>query len=201
MAKLNETTRVEAFSDGVFAIAITLLVLDIKVPHGAGSDGGLWQMLMAQWPTFAAYLTTFATIGIMWVNHHQLFTMIKKVDRSLMMLNGLLLLTVTFAPFPASLLAEYLNHPGEKTAAAVYSGLFVLIAIIFNLLWRYAAKQSGLIGKEIRPEDVAMTTKSYIFGPALYLLAFLLAWVSTAASVGLCAGMAIFYAIPRKTVG
>src|SRR5260370_22524348 len=135
----KETARIEAFSDGVFAIAITLLILEIKVPQEASSKEALTKALVRQWPSYVAFLSSFATIGIMGINHHRLFTHIRRADHGLLVLNALLLLAVVVVPFPTALLAAHWGHPGEKVAAIVYSGLFVVVAAFFNLLWRYAA--------------------------------------------------------------
>src|SRR5215831_1579384 len=131
----KETARVEAFSDGVFAIAITLLVLDMKVPSAKDlpADARLVSALGRQWPTYLAYVTSFLTILIMWINHHRLFQNIKRTDQIFLMLNGLLLMGVTIVPFPTGLVAEYIRHREAGTAAAVYSGCFVVIAIFFNV--------------------------------------------------------------------
>ena len=110
----TETARVEAFSDGVFAIAITLLILEIKVPS-AGS-GDLGEQLLRQWPSYLSFFISFAFIGIMWIKHHRLFTHIRKSDDVLLVLNLLLLLGVTVVPFPTSVLAAHLGHPGGRTA-------------------------------------------------------------------------------------
>ena len=134
MTATNETTRIEAFSDGVFAIAITLLVLDLKVPRELSEGRTLDQILLAQWPGYLAFITSFLTILIMWVNHHRMFTLIGRSDHRLLFYNGLLLMGVTLVPFPTALVAEFLRHDGERTAALVYSGTFIFIAICFNLL-------------------------------------------------------------------
>src|SRR5690349_429038 len=104
----KETGRVEAFSDGVIAIAITLLVLDIKVPTGLGEEGGLLDALLRQWPVYLAFFNSFATIGVMWINHHRLFTQIKRIDHTLLLLNALLLMAISLVPFSSALLSEYL---------------------------------------------------------------------------------------------
>src|ERR1044071_6817642 len=110
----KETGRTEAFSDGVFAVAITLLVLNIKIPGldlspgHLPADKDLWPMLVKEWPMLAAYATSFATIGVMWLNHHRLYTHIKRIDTGLLLLNLLLLLVIVFIPVPTALIAEYL---------------------------------------------------------------------------------------------
>jgi uncharacterized membrane protein len=116
----KETGRVEAFSDGVFAIAITLLVLDLKVPKAAEvGPEGLLPALFRQWPMFLAYLASFATILVMWVNHHKLFNFIHRTSDAFLFLNGLLLLFVTFVPFPTALVSEHLRDSQARTAAAI----------------------------------------------------------------------------------
>src|SRR5436189_5553587 len=125
-------SRVEAFSDGVFAIAITLLILEIRVPHG---EHGLWEELLALWPSYIAFLMSFVVILIMWVNHHELLRMAKAVNYPFLFANGLLLLSVTFVPFPTAVLAAHLGTPEAKTAVAFYSGTFVVNALSWNLLF------------------------------------------------------------------
>ena len=189
----KETGRVEAFSDGVFAIAITLLVLNLKVP--AASAGGLVPALARQWPTYLAYLTSFATILVMWVNHHRLFTHIRRTTGAFLFLNGLLLLFVTAVPFPTSLVSAHLRSSDARAAAAIYAGTYFLIAVAFNVLWRYASGGMRLIDPRSDPGDVRAITRNYRFGPVLYFSAFLLAFVSVPASLGLCAALAIFFAV------
>ena len=115
-ADAKETARIEAFSDGVFAIAITLLVLDLKVPRGMAEGRDLLAALVGQWPAYLAFVTSFATIGIMWINHHRMFTLIGRTDDGLLVLNGLLLLGVTFVPFPTGVLAEYTPRAAGRGA-------------------------------------------------------------------------------------
>jgi uncharacterized membrane protein len=194
MSAEKETGRLEAFSDGVFAIAITLLVLEIKVPHLEGeSSAGLLTLLIKQWPSYLAFLLSFVTILIMWVNHHILFTHIKRIDNSFLFLNGLLLLFVTFVPFPTALLAEYIQHPEAKVAAVVYSGTYLCIALAFNLLWRYASDGYRLLGKNVDPALVVSINRQYLFGPPAYLFAFVLAFVNVAASVGFSILLALYF--------
>jgi len=198
----KETARVEAFSDGVFAIAITLLVLEMKVPHTAGA--ALWPQLLAQWPSYFAFITSFATIGIMWLNHHRMFGFIGRIDHPLLILNGVLLLGVTFVPYPTSVVASYLGHDGERPAACFLATTYILIAIAVNLLWRYASSESRkprLL--RVPPDDphVAALRGSYRFGPLYYLATLALAFVSAPASVGLNLALAVYWALPARPAG
>jgi uncharacterized membrane protein len=191
----SETGRVEAFSDGVFAIAITLLILEIKIPKP--SDGALGNQLLRQWPSYFAFLISFAFIGVMWINHHRLFTHIKRCNNTLMILNLLLLLGVTIVPFPTAVLASHIGFPDQRTAALLYNGVYVFIAIIFNLLWRYAVSRNHhLLGKEVDKENVGRISKQYAFGPLLYLFCAALAWISVPASLGANVLLATFFALP-----
>jgi uncharacterized membrane protein len=191
----SETSRVEAFSDGVFAIAITLLILEIKIPKP--SDGALGNQLLRQWPSYFAFLISFAFIGVMWINHHRLFTHIKRCNNTLMILNLLLLLGVTIVPFPTAVLASHIGFPDQRTAALLYNGVYVFIAIIFNLLWRYAVSRNHhLLGKEVDKENVGRISKQYAFGPLLYLFCAALAWISVPASLGANVLLATFFALP-----
>ena len=194
------TGRLEAFSDGVFAIAITLLVLDVHVPLASDLGGGsLLHALLRQWPVYLAYMTSFLTILIMWVNHHQMFARIGRVDHSLLFLNGLLLMSVSIVPFPTSLVAAYLQQRDGQVATAVYSGTFVAIAVLFNLLWRYAAYEGRLLESDEDPRFVRGLSRQYLLGPPAYFAAFVLAFVSVWASVSLCMLLAIFFALPIGT--
>ena len=200
----KETGRLEAFSDGVFAVAITLLVLNIKIPgidlpaSQLPNDMELWSILRNEWPMLAAYTTSFATIGVMWLNHHRLFTYIKRTDTGLMLLNLLLLLIIVFIPVPTALVAEYLVHPDQHAAALLYSGTSVIMAISFNLLWRYASYHNRLLGKNVDPGVVKAINRQYWLGPLPYLVAFILAFFSTPASLTLCFLLALFFALPPR---
>jgi uncharacterized membrane protein len=191
----KETTRVEAFSDGVFAIAITLLVLDLKVPKAESLATGstLWNYLISQWPVFAAYLVSFCTILIMWVSHHQLFNQIHRTDEAFLFINGFLLLFISITPFPTSLLAEHLQHEFASTAMAIYAGNAFIIAILFNALWRYAAHNNRLLHKHVDAVFVKGVNKQYWIGPPLYFVAFVLAFINVTASILTCALLALFF--------
>jgi uncharacterized membrane protein len=191
----RETGRVEAFSDGVFAIAITLLVLDLRTPN-APSNARLAGALVSQWPQYLGFLTSFATIGIMWINHHRLFTLIGRVDHTLLILNTLLLLGITFVPYPTGLMAAYISVPGEQTAVFVYTGTFTVIAVVFNLLWRHASRGRRLLDSEADHEAVDAITRQYRWGPVYYLASFLMAIFSPTVAVLFTLGLAVYFALP-----
>src|SRR6266540_860928 len=192
----KETGRVEAFSDDVFAIAITLLILDMHVPRDLPETTTLGEALLRQWPSYLAFLTSFALIGIMWINHHKLFTLIKRSDHLLLVFNALLLLGATVVPFTTSLLAEYIGHSEQRIAAMVYMGNFFVIAIFFNLLWRYAARDHRLLAHDVSEAEVRSITRAYILGPPIYLLCFALAYFSVPLALGLTITLVLFYALP-----
>jgi TMEM175 potassium channel family protein len=164
-------TRVEAFSDGVFAIAITLLILEIKVPH---VDHGLWNGLVALWPSYVAFLLSFVVILIMWVNHHELLRMVDGVNYPFLFANGALLLTVTFVPFPTAVLAAHLGTPEARTAVAFYCGMFVVNALAWNLLFATIVR-SGLLHPEVTAENVATVRKAYYSGTLVYAISTIVA--------------------------
>ncbi len=200
----KETGRVEAFSDGVFAVAITLLVLNIQPPPLSDPnmliDNNLRQYLLGQWPNLLAFVTSFATIGVMWINHHKVFSLVVYVDNGLLALNLLLLLVVVFFPYPTALLAEqYAKHPEGNVAAIFYSAINVILAICFNLLWRYAAHHNRLVRKDADPQDIATISRQYIYGPFIYLFTFILAFFSVPASVAIILLLALFFALPGRS--
>jgi uncharacterized membrane protein len=196
---VNETGRVEAFSDGVFAIAITLLILDVKVPAKAG-PGSLGSALIEEWPMFLAFLTSFFTIGVMWMNHHRLFNLIRAVDDALVALNLVLLLGITWIPFPTALLATHLRATGnDRTAAVVYSSTFFAMAIFFQILWQYATHTRGIIPPE-KEEHAAHITKQYRWGPLFYIVAIALAIFSGTACLIWSLLLAIYFALPPRLV-
>jgi len=191
----TDTGRIEAFSDGVFAVAITLLIFEIKTPP-AGS-GGLAGQLLRQWPSYLSFVTSFAFIGIMWINHHRLFTHIRQCNDWLLILNLLLLMGVTFVPFSTAVLAEHLLGPDRHTAALLFNGTYLGLAILFNVLWRYAASpHRHLLSRDVDPAAVTRITRQYSFGLVTYLICVLLAWVNVLASLLVNLSLAIFFAIP-----
>lgn len=196
--RLGETTRVEAFSDGVFAIAITLLILEIRPPLDPNIL--LWDFLVKQGPLYASFLAGFSTIGIMWINHHRLFTLIRKSDDWLLIFNALLLLGITAINYPTALLGEYLGTPNAPVAMAVYAATTVVIAISYNLLWRYASAHNRLLDPHTDPAAVAAVNRSFLFGPLLYAVAFVFAFISVPVSLVIVIGLALFFALPLQDV-
>jgi uncharacterized membrane protein len=179
------TSRLEAFSDGVFAIAATLLVLDLHVPD---ADVGLAQGLLRQWPAYIAYLTSFLTIGIMWVNHHEMFRHVTEVDRTLMFENLLLLMVVSLTPFPTSVLGRYAMADQDAHVAAAFYGLvMVAMGLAFTLLWRRVTR--GRRG--LRREGLLFSA-----GLSVYVLAIGVSFLSAPLAMLLYLLMAVFYVFP-----
>jgi uncharacterized membrane protein len=192
---MKGTGRVAAFSDGVFAIAITLLVLDLKVP----AQSPLLAGLLAQWPVYAAYLISFLFILIMWINHHWMLEHIIRVDGTFMLLNGLLLLGITVIPFPTNVVAQYVLTPDQNVATAVYTGWFLLIALFFNFLWQYAARGGRLLSKDDHEAGLArVVTARYRWGGPAYLAAFVLSFIWAPAALAVTFLLAVFYALPHE---
>ncbi|MGV4987324.1 TMEM175 family protein [Streptomyces sp. NPDC001709] len=197
---MNESGRVEAFSDGVFAIAITLLILDIKVPK-AGEHGGLWQSIGAQWPSYAAYVVSFLVIGIMWVNHHQVFSYVARVDRTLMFLNLLVLMVVAAVPWPTAMLAEYLREDtASHAAAAVYSLVMVAMALAFQALWWHLTRTGHLFDTRVDTAAARATRARFALGSLGYPLTVGLAFVSAPLTLAAHGLLALYYGFNQVAV-
>ena len=181
--------RVEAFSDGVFAIAITLLILEIRVPRG---DHGLWAGLLALWPSYIAFLMSFVVILIMWVNHHELLRMARRVNYPFLFANGLLLLTVSFVPFPTAVLAQNLATAEAKPATAFYCGTMLLNALSWNALFATIVN-GGLLRDEVAAETVAKVRRTYYVGVLVYAAATALAFVKPAVGLALNGALCVVW--------
>lgn len=194
-----ETGRVEAFSDGVFAIAITLLILAVGIEQ-AFAEGDLKEQLLDLWPAYIAYAVSFLTIGIMWANHHQIFRHFARVDRPLLLLNILLLMCISFTPFPTRVVAEHAKNGADRESAAVlYGATMTLTAICFFSVWIYGSRQ--LLRPDTDMREVDGITRSYLPGAPMYLFATLIAFVSPIASLIIFGALAIFYAISSSFFG
>ena len=193
--------RLEAFSDGVIAVAITLLALDIHVP--ASDTGSLGHELARQWPQYAAYVVSFATIGIIWVNHHWMISRLARTDRTILLLNLLLLMFIGLLPFGTSLMAEYLRaEQGQSLAAAIYSGLLLLMSIAFSTLNHHILfRKSHLLSEEIPEGRRRQILFRSVVGLLPYVVATALAPVSADITLILCAAVAIFYTLPIASGG
>jgi len=190
----KETGRLETFSDGVFAFAITLLVLYLKDPT-ANSSGSLFQGLLNQWPAFFAFVTSFMTILIMWVGHHEMFTYVRHIDRGFLFLNGFLLFFVTLTPFTTSLVADHIISSDSHTAAAVYASSFLLLSLTWGIIGRHIFRKKLLLAS-VDAESFARTqTRGAFIGLGFYVLALALAFFSGIASVVLILMVAVYYAV------
>jgi uncharacterized membrane protein len=196
----KETGRLEAFSDGVFAIAITLLALELKVPHFEANGDPTAQLLSSlttQWPSYFAFITSFFTVLIMWVHHHAIFRLVKCADATLLFANGFLLMLVTLVPFPTAVVAEYLRTPAAGAAATFYGGFFLLISIGFLvLLW--AAFRESMLDPQANPATVARLRSSYRLGPPLYLAATIGGLFSPWLAMGICTALWIVWAATTR---
>ena len=190
------TSRLEAFSDGVFAIAITLLVLEIAVPVGAEDD--MAQAVLDLWPSYLAYVISFATIGAIWLAHSAITEYLHHADVWLLRINLLLLMFVSFLPFPTGLLAEGLaNEDAGQVATTVYGLALLVTASLLSLLWRYALSQR-LVRPDAGDAEVAFLTRKLTPGLAGYVAVIVLGlFLPTAAVVGYLV-VAMFYLIPIR---
>jgi TMEM175 potassium channel family protein len=184
------TGRLETFSDGVFAIAATLLVLEFSVTSGQD----LGNQLLHLWPSYLAYVTSFVTIGIIWMNHHHTVSLIGRIDRTMLFVNNLLLLTVAFLPFPTGLVGKAIQQGhGEQAAALAYAGTLVVMAALHQVWWRYARVNRRLIADETPDSALRAVDRAYLPGLPMYGAVLVLAFFSPLAAVVLTLAIAAFY--------
>jgi uncharacterized membrane protein len=183
------TARLETFSDGVFAIAATLLVLEFSVTPGRhlGSE------LLHIWPAYFAYVTSFLTIGIIWMNHHHTVSLLGRTDRTMLFINNLLLLTIAFLPFPTRLVAEDLRHSGNRPAAIAYAATFVVMAVLHQIWWQYARRKRRLIAEGTSDSALRAVDRAYLPGVPMYGAVFVVAFFSPLAAVVMTFAIAAFY--------
>jgi len=200
--RISSTSRVEAFSDGVMAIAITLLVLDLRVPTEAdvAATGGLLGALLAMWPRYVAYLAGFFTIGIIWLNHHALVDAIRRFDWRLMWLNLMLLLGVATLPFTTAVMAEYVATGGRDAtvAAAVYGALALVMAVPWSLIWIHLRDHPQLLEPGFTAADASAALRRNIFGPLVYGAAIAVAFISPIAALVMYIAIAVYFALGRQ---
>jgi TMEM175 potassium channel family protein len=194
------TGRLESFSDGVIAVAITLLVLDIAVPTLRQSANGvqLGHDLSRQWPVYAAYVTSFITIGIIWINHHMMIGRLARADHSILMLNLLLLLTIAVIPFGTALFAEYLREAhGAKLAGGIYGAIFLVMAVAFAMLnTQILLRRPHLLRVQLTGQQRRRILARSVTGLVPYVVATALAAVSPYITLAIMAALAVFYAMP-----
>ena len=195
----SDTVRLEALSDGVIAVAITLLVLDLAVPHVG--EASLWQALVTQWPSFAAYVTSFLVIGILWMNHHSLFRQIRYVTRGLMLINLVFLMLVVAIPFATSLAADYLVEPGPnaKVAMAIYSALGLAIGVVMVLLWRYVLARPELLEPYVDVDAARRVLPRFSLGVGVYAVLIGVSFVNAVLALAVNFLVALYYAFDQLT--
>ena len=193
--------RAEAFSDAVFAVAITLLVLELKAPSG---EGELLHRLLTIWPSYLAYVVSFLIIGIMWLNHHTMFTHIVRVDRTLLLLNLLLLMIVAVVPFPTALVGEelgqHLRGEDAKTIMVTYGLLMIAMSLCFSAVWWYVVFHPRMLSERLETEAVRRSIPRFGAGFVGYIIATFLALVSPLAALVLFGVLAVYYAFEHLPV-
>lgn len=194
------TSRVEAFSDGVFAVAITLLVLQFTVPEVA--SGKLLATVLGQWPQLVTYIATFLTVGVVWVNHHTIFRNLRAVDRTIQFINLVLLMTVVLLPYPTALLARYLNSGFDgSVAAAFYAVVMTAMSVAFQFLVGWALTHPSLLRPEVHAAPIGTVLPRFALGLVTYAISIGLAFVNTWLVVALYALTAVYYAFNQLTWG
>jgi uncharacterized membrane protein len=189
------TDRLQALADGVFAIAMTLLVLELPLPEHSED---LAQDLIEQWPFYAAYVVSFATLAIIWINHHALLDRVARADRTLVELNLLLLLFVALVPWPTGLIATYLRDGGQGAAAGVTYGIVLgLMSLAFALIWLWLARAEHLLHPDRKPR-LSVAIRRSLVGPAAYASGALVSLVSAPLALVLYASVAVFFALSRR---
>jgi uncharacterized membrane protein len=194
------TARLETFADGVFAIAATLLILnvDAQVSEDVHDLGG---RLLHIWPSYLAYAVSFVTIGIMWMNHHTMMGQVDRTDRRFLLANIGLLMCIAFVPFPTRVVAEHVRAEGSRDAALLYGFTMVATAIMFSVTWFYASVGQRLLRRDFDPGVVAGISRSYLPGPWVYLGATLIAFASPTTSVVLFMATALAYVLESSIFG
>ncbi|HEY4627131.1 MAG TPA: TMEM175 family protein [Blastococcus sp.] len=193
--------RMEAFSDGVLAIVITLLILDVKVPVAA--VGHLGRELAHQWPQYTAYLLSFLIVGIIWLNHHATVQLLARADHTVQVLNLLLLLSVSILPWPTAVLADYMREgtqSDQRVAVVLYGVASSIMALAFNVLWHYILRHRELQRPDLNRELLAVRNRRYNVGLAAYPLATLLGLLSVTLFVTLMLILAVLYLLPTPDV-
>jgi TMEM175 potassium channel family protein len=197
-----ETGRLETFADGVFAIAATLLILNVRLIPTADCTVLSCQILHA-WPSYVAYAVSFLTIGIIWVNHHNVMRQIARADRTFLMITVLFLMVVAFIPFPTQLVAEHISGAFDDAQAATvtYGITLTLTAVLFNAVWFYAARRNRLLQTDADPRVVRGISRTFVWGPWTYLVLTIVAAISPDLGAVGFALFALFWVIESSIFG
>ena len=188
--------RVVAFSDGVIAIAITLLVLEIRPP---GDTAHLLHGLVALWPSYMAYGLTFLLIGQVWANHHVMFDQVRVADRTVLLLNTLLLMDIAFLPFAAAVLAQaFRNGQGQRTAIVLHGLTFEVAAVLFNVIWWYTRRHRALLTRGIDATGARSITRRFQLALAWIAAGTLLGIALPALGVAVIAAFIPYYWLPIR---
>lgn len=192
------TGRLETFSDAVMAIAITLLVLEFKVPQPSQSSGPiLAEELIKLWPEFGSYIISFLVIGLIWINHHQMFKLLNRTNHYFLVLNLFFLMAIAFVPFPTALLAEYLREGhDQQVATSVYTGSMLIMAIFSATLWFYTLHNQHLMVSGVPPELVKSILNKYIVWVLVGGVAFGMSFVFYQLSLGIFVLLQLYFLLP-----
>jgi uncharacterized membrane protein len=193
----KETSRIEAFSDGIFAIAITLLILDIHVP-AVKENESLLILLAADWATYLAFLIGFFTMLVCWINHHYMFEFIYRKNGMVLLLNGFKLLMVSFTPFATAVLSKYIGTPQQKIAVGIYTLNFFLMGLAMSCLWYYANRKG--LTRASSSKILKANTRLYVLAPIISGFIFILSFVSVWICLFLAAIMFLIYLFPASTI-
>jgi len=193
----KKTSRIESFSDGVFSIAITLLVLDIHVPVAKGNEP-LLSLLGANWQAYLAFMIGFFTLLVCWINHHYMFELICRTNGMLFLLNGFKLLVVSFTPFATALISKYIDTAQQQTAVSIYALNFFLMGTAMTCLWLYANKHG--LTKGGLEHVLKAATQLYIFASVFSGIIFIVSFLSIPVSMVLFGLMFLIFVFPKNMV-
>jgi uncharacterized membrane protein len=201
MAPEKETGRVEAFSDAVFAIAITLLALELRRPilQSAITGQVLWIKIVESWPSFLTFFISFSTVLTLWVNHSGIFESIHKVNRPLLFANGFLLMLIAMIPFTTALLTDHFSTPAVGVATAIYAGVFTLINTAYIVLWHVASHDRTLLKPGISERTIIHLRNVLYAGVPAYALAFVFSFFNYGASLIILVFMWLYWALQRRS--
>ena len=194
------TQRLEAFSDGVFAIAITLLILEIKIPdHQTLQNQTLFNYLWNLWPKYFAYVFSFIIIGIYWANHHYIFKLYKRTNHTFNIMNVIFLMTIAFLPFPTAIFGEYINEPEQRQTAVTFYALGIYLpALVWLIMWLYGSYEKRLIDQRLTDDFIQYLTRQFWISNIIYIAAIIVSFFNPVASLLLNVILTLLYLLPPK---